>query len=55
MCDIPDDIDESLIRPSNWNDFHDIDGIVQAINGILPDNDGNIILPPQSIDCGTFN
>lgn len=38
----PDGGDTSLIRPSNWNDEHDLTGLVLSVNGIVPDGSGDI-------------
>lgn|GEM_PF-5876757 len=53
-CLIPDATDDTQIRPSNWNDTHEISGIIETVNGVAPDTNGNVIIPPQTIDCGTF-
>ena len=43
-CLIPDEPDETQIRPSNWNDEHEISGMVLSVNGTEPDNAGNVAL-----------
>lgn len=45
FCPVPDDPDPESIRPSNWNDEHEISGVVLAIEGATPDDEGNVSLP----------
>lgn len=54
QCLVPDGADNTVVRPSNWNDTHEISGIIETVNGVTPDINGNVIIPIQTIDCGTF-
>ena len=44
---IADDPDPTVIRPSNWNENHIVQGLVTSINGIEPDVSGAVTLPTQ--------
>jgi len=41
---IGDSTDTSQVRPSNWNDEHEVSGLVQSVNGQSPDVAGNVAL-----------
>lgn len=37
ICSVPDDPDATLVRPSNWNDTHDIEGLGTAAEADVSD------------------
>lgn len=41
---IGDGTDTSQVRPSNWNDEHELSGLVLSINSVTPDEAGNIVV-----------
>ena len=41
---IGDGSDTSQVRPSNWNDEHELSGLVLSINSVTPDEAGNIVV-----------
>lgn len=55
---IPDDVDTSLVRPSDWNDDHAITGTVPIVNGGTGQataNDGfNALAPSQTGNTGKY-
>lgn len=36
-CTVPDDPDTTLVRPSNWNDDHDLVGLGSAAEADITD------------------
>lgn len=51
---IPDGVDATLVRPSNWNATHSITGVLDVINGGTGTGTPSIIAGPGIFVSGTW-
>jgi hypothetical protein len=49
LSSLPDGPDPTLLQPSHWNSSHTLDGVVETINGVSPDAQGNIDITGSSV------